>query len=1031
MIQIKKGVSVFGILILLMILMISVVSATTYYVAKGGLDGNDCSLGFACLTIQRGLDVASSGDIVIVGAGIYSEDLHVNNSGVILRSSGGPTNTAINGSVHINASADNFVLGGTANKGFSIYNYSGSNPLVQEYLIKIDGTVGSSVTNNNTAADYVEISYNILNDTSNSSKFHTLILVKNSSSTGLTIKSNTFYIGSNFSGGDNAAEAVRRNLSNTYGIGVFDHSDLSNLTIANNTFKDLAIWGEGDLNYTAAIWLTTLNISTHDSYIGGNRIFSADKGIVLGNHSYNFSYGGIKFGSGSLRITNNTFFNNNHSIVFANVVRNTENNSQNIIINYNNFTGIIGSAIAINTSGIASYFTGTVFSNESALWHPSNFTIQYNEFNDGGRGAIGSKAIDNSYSPAERNGVRELTLIAEYNYWDDATGPGYSGGGFGSNVTPYVDFSPWCTVNKSLNGYSNACVDTNNTIVNGLAGADGAGYYTKITDALVNASYGDIIEIGNGTYYGNWSINDGGLTIRAYETVQNVTILGNVTLQGTANNTVIGGTSGKGFHFSTYSQSTFGGEGGGGGIINIIGQGINTIEISYNTFNVSNTTDAGIVIKESNDTRGITIWQNTFYLNLSSKGVYIPDESYTSGLNITQNTFNGNPGAENYSAAIFLTSLNLTTSETHIQENTINYAHRGIVLGNKTTLDHGLLWQNTTKKLYIYNNTFYKNNISIDIVSVNPEAQNYTQNITIMHNNLSMIWNVGISINSTTTTDNEGSSVANLGGYLNSTHFIIYNNIFTSASGSYAINNSIIPGANLTAKYNWWGNTTHGSPGNEGGNGANLTWLSASEGGITYSPWFKYDNLSIHVPSNETPASSSSSSSSSSTGGGSAGSAVSWKMTYRATEEDLESGYKKELAEKHRVKFKIGENYHYAGITEITSSTASIKVWSEVQEATLSIGDTRRFDLDSNGYYDISITLNAIGKKADITIKKISEKVTVETEKQEEVKEEEAVEQKEEEKAIDIVSKTSMWVIIGIIIVLVVIGIGYKAKKKR
>jgi hypothetical protein len=56
--------------------------ATIYYVSKKGNDANPCTSSQPCLTITRGIAVASSpGDIIDVGAGIYDETLTLTHSG--------------------------------------------------------------------------------------------------------------------------------------------------------------------------------------------------------------------------------------------------------------------------------------------------------------------------------------------------------------------------------------------------------------------------------------------------------------------------------------------------------------------------------------------------------------------------------------------------------------------------------------------------------------------------------------------------------------------------------------------------------------------------------------------------------------------------------------------------------------------------------------------------------------------------------------------------------------------------------------
>jgi hypothetical protein len=57
-------------------------AATTYYVTKTGNDTNPCTQSQPCMTISRGLSIATSpGDIVEVGAGIYNETAALVHSG--------------------------------------------------------------------------------------------------------------------------------------------------------------------------------------------------------------------------------------------------------------------------------------------------------------------------------------------------------------------------------------------------------------------------------------------------------------------------------------------------------------------------------------------------------------------------------------------------------------------------------------------------------------------------------------------------------------------------------------------------------------------------------------------------------------------------------------------------------------------------------------------------------------------------------------------------------------------------------------
>lgn len=110
-------------------------------------------------------------------------------------------------------------------------------------------------------------------------------------------------------------------------------------------------------------------------------------------------------------------------------------------------------------------------------------------------------------------------------------------------------------------------------------------------------------------------------------------------------------------------------------------------------------------------------------------------------------------------------------------------------------------------------------------------------------------------------------------------------------------------------------------------------------------------------------------------GGGAAG------KTYVLTDEQFGQGYKKELGVNDRFKFTLEKETHYVTVDTVTSSTVRINVTSEVQQATLSVGEEQKFELTGDNYYDLSVKLNAINttsSKADLTIKKIYEEIPAE-----------------------------------------------------
>ncbi len=80
---------------------------------------------------------------------------------------------------------------------------------------------------------------------------------------------------------------------------------------------------------------------------------------------------------------------------------------------------------------------------------------------------------------------------------------------------------------------------------------------------------------------------------------------------------------------------------------------------------------------------------------------------------------------------------------------------------------------------------------------------------------------------------------------------------------------------------------------------------------------------------------------------------------------------------------KVGE--HYISVLRIyeNESKVEIKIESEPILVNMTIGKTRKFDLDGDGYYEISVTLlDMVEGKPKLEVKAISEPVKTEEEKQ-------------------------------------------------
>ncbi|MBT3582898.1 hypothetical protein HN510_03715, partial [Candidatus Woesearchaeota archaeon] len=121
----------------------------------------------------------------------------------------------------------------------------------------------------------------------------------------------------------------------------------------------------------------------------------------------------------------------------------------------------------------------------------------------------------------------------------------------------------------------------------------------------------------------------------------------------------------------------------------------------------------------------------------------------------------------------------------------------------------------------------------------------------------------------------------------------------------------------------------------------------------------------------------SSSSSSGGGGGGGGGGGAATGTTYVITNEQFSSGYSNNLGVGDKMKFQVVASNHFVAVNKISGNRVSINVTSELQQASLSIGETKKFDVDSDNYYDLSVTLNSINgtTNADITVKSINEEV--------------------------------------------------------
>jgi hypothetical protein len=125
---------------------------------------------------------------------------------------------------------------------------------------------------------------------------------------------------------------------------------------------------------------------------------------------------------------------------------------------------------------------------------------------------------------------------------------------------------------------------------------------------------------------------------------------------------------------------------------------------------------------------------------------------------------------------------------------------------------------------------------------------------------------------------------------------------------------------------------------------------------------------------------------SSSGSSGSGGSSTSvGGATYVISESDFNRGYSRNMAIKDKLKFNVSNASHLFELTNLTTTSVVIKITSDPQITTLSVGDLRKFEVTGDGYYDISVLLNKISSvggsanRANITLTSIHEVITNQT----------------------------------------------------
>ena len=167
-------------------------------------------------------------------------------------------------------------------------------------------------------------------------------------------------------------------------------------------------------------------------------------------------------------------------------------------------------------------------------------------------------------------------------------------------------------------------------------------------------------------------------------------------------------------------------------------------------------------------------------------------------------------------------------------------------------------------------------------------------------------------------------------------------------------------------------------------------------------------------------------------GGGGSSVKIYWTKTIVISEEEFREGYTKAIIVKTRIMTRIKGEDHYIGIRNISTMRVIIEIASNPQNVTFEIGEEKKFDLDSDSYYDLYVKLNSIGDNdANITVKEINEPIPSEAVPEADIGDENPASQGETESIST--TKTKKWGII--LVVVIILGLIFfktrKHKRKR
>ncbi len=464
-----------------------------FYVSPTGSDANDClSPASACLTIQAAINKAAAGDIILVAAGTYRENVVVTKSLIITGDRGsitvagpGPSAPILSGDLDSNGLAD-------IGDGFTIANDVDN--------VTIEGFIVRDLASSATGVGVGVVSWNPL------------------SNDNIVVRDNQF-LNCEYAGVlvGNEGQSLHGNWSITYNdvqlppVGAYglELTNAQNSSIANNIVtggeNGIFLTAQGDLVFTTSnntVQNNTVSESswaniavTAFSYIPGGAGPSTTGVTITGNNLTN-SYSSASLSGSGKNIS--VYLNSTGTITNFTIT----NNQLNVTLG----TGAVsGTAVYLSSIGNSAFsgntytVTGTpstgtfravdIFGAGTGAW-----ALQNNVLGGAGAGTIGFRlrstipaatvvtltnnqitgfdtgiAVEGTDSAATgscnqisgntagmTNSTTSTVLNFERNWWGAASGPSGAGSGSGDTVGTNVDFSPWsidttCTIFASAN----------------------------------------------------------------------------------------------------------------------------------------------------------------------------------------------------------------------------------------------------------------------------------------------------------------------------------------------------------------------------------------------------------------------------------------------------------------------------------------------------------------------------------------------------------------------------------------------------